>query len=288
MDDGTALLAAILASPAEDTPRLVYADYLDELPSVAVHCPTCFRSELYWNSPCPTCNGTGTVFDTSNADRAALIRTQYEIRCKPYLAGVCPHCGCNDGYNHNTGCLYSREYELLAAHPEWLRCPCPRCGGKGNNDLLASDGELRATLICTTCGGDGNLLHCVKVINHGTEMHQRPVRWARGFIDSIECTRMDVIEELTVPSSPTLWALAVVRALPVTRFAITDAPISTREYGGGDERWALFRDHVPPGVWDILCPGSHSDERFVERRDRAELADALAVALASWVRGHSC
>lgn len=30
MTDGTALLAAILASPEEDTPRLMYADWLDE------------------------------------------------------------------------------------------------------------------------------------------------------------------------------------------------------------------------------------------------------------------
>lgn len=30
MDDGTALLAAILAQPRENTPRLMYADYLDE------------------------------------------------------------------------------------------------------------------------------------------------------------------------------------------------------------------------------------------------------------------
>ena len=30
MNDGTALLAAILAHPEEDTPRLLYADYLQE------------------------------------------------------------------------------------------------------------------------------------------------------------------------------------------------------------------------------------------------------------------
>src|SRR3990172_3974329 len=30
MSDGTALVAAILAEPDEDTPRLVYADWLDE------------------------------------------------------------------------------------------------------------------------------------------------------------------------------------------------------------------------------------------------------------------
>ncbi len=30
MSDGDALLAAILAHPDEDTPRLVYADWLDE------------------------------------------------------------------------------------------------------------------------------------------------------------------------------------------------------------------------------------------------------------------
>src|SRR3954468_1123186 len=31
MSDGTALLRAILESPADDAPRLVYADWLDEL-----------------------------------------------------------------------------------------------------------------------------------------------------------------------------------------------------------------------------------------------------------------
>lgn len=95
----TALLAAIAAHPDEDTPRLVYADYLEEQPTTSVPCPKCrakgwvgttqtvhfaateFDSE---GTPmrrvaCRACDGAGNIPDTANRDRAEFIRVQCEL-----------------------------------------------------------------------------------------------------------------------------------------------------------------------------------------------------------------
>src|SRR5688572_27666976 len=61
MNDGNALLASIIANPAEDTPRLMFADYLEE---------------------------TG---DRESRDRAAFIRVQIEISHRPNMMCTTPH-----------------------------------------------------------------------------------------------------------------------------------------------------------------------------------------------------
>lgn len=56
-DEQRALLAAIRANPEEDTPRLAYADWLQENAGTeAVRCPEC---SPYANDPCPQCCGSG-------------------------------------------------------------------------------------------------------------------------------------------------------------------------------------------------------------------------------------
>lgn len=90
MSDELALLAAILANPDEDTPRLVFADYLDE-------------------------NGTG-----SSAARAEFIRVQMDITRQPE----------RHPYSPPYRAKVTRFARLFAAHaPEWLEVigvPQPR------------------------------------------------------------------------------------------------------------------------------------------------------------------
>lgn len=88
MSDGDALLRAILAHPEEDTPRLVYADWLDEQPTLNGSCPKCKGDGIvrglrekphapdfgWWE--CQPCRGRGSISDTSDRDRAELIRYQ--------------------------------------------------------------------------------------------------------------------------------------------------------------------------------------------------------------------
>ena len=88
LPDPSGLLAAIMSNPAEDTPRLEYADWLDEQDPGSETCSLCdgtgsWVTYAYSNppeeEPCPSCNATGQTRDPSNGYRAAVIRMQIEI-----------------------------------------------------------------------------------------------------------------------------------------------------------------------------------------------------------------
>jgi uncharacterized protein (TIGR02996 family) len=76
-DTEAALLRAILLDPADDTPRLVYADWLEETAEQA-ECPTCDGcGEVDGgphdrDGPCPNCTGSGRVSD-GRRERAEFI-----------------------------------------------------------------------------------------------------------------------------------------------------------------------------------------------------------------------
>ena len=78
MDTEAALLRAIIAAPADDLPRLVYADWLEEHPYAP--CPACGgsgttggRGGAEGNPRCPACDGAGRV-DAGRRELAAYIR----------------------------------------------------------------------------------------------------------------------------------------------------------------------------------------------------------------------
>lgn len=108
-----AFLRAICDQPADDTPRLIYADWLDEHSSEPLPCPGGCSN---WNKPgrvplipgewqkCLRCDGVGTI-PNPNAERAEFIRdgvahpTRYHFcegdrdngqPCRP--EGRCPMC----------------------------------------------------------------------------------------------------------------------------------------------------------------------------------------------------
>lgn len=97
MNDLNALLRAIITNPDDDTPRLMYADELDSLPTVPMRCtngmcggPKCKPGQVLVNHgrnykygeprsvTCKRCQGTGTDPETMNGLRAELIRSQIE------------------------------------------------------------------------------------------------------------------------------------------------------------------------------------------------------------------
>src|SRR5687768_9103939 len=80
-----AFFNAIAATPDDDTPRLAYADWLDDQPAYKT-CGACEGKGTYLgaspdrgNPTCSHCNGDGRV-QTSDAARAQFIRVQC---CKP-------------------------------------------------------------------------------------------------------------------------------------------------------------------------------------------------------------
>lgn len=104
-----ALIAAVLANPDDDAPRLIIADYLDDhAETVDTPCPTCGpyhadtanpfgvgpgyhperspasgRHEGGWTN-CQTCRGRGTVRSSNGfAEYAEFIRIQIALACWP-------------------------------------------------------------------------------------------------------------------------------------------------------------------------------------------------------------
>jgi uncharacterized protein (TIGR02996 family) len=78
MNDGDCLLRAILEQPADDGPRLIYADWLDEHAVDAV-CTDCHQGRRYGSDwiNCP-CRGTGRVSD-GRRELAEFVRVQCEL-----------------------------------------------------------------------------------------------------------------------------------------------------------------------------------------------------------------
>jgi uncharacterized protein (TIGR02996 family) len=115
--DGDHLYRAILAHPDEDTPRLAYADWLDEN-AADIECGACmgfrFNGLGEYRKPCAHCDSTGFTSD-GRRERAEFIRVQ----CR--LATPCVTCTpvCSQEYGHAPPCelglvgdLRRREREL--------------------------------------------------------------------------------------------------------------------------------------------------------------------------------
>ena len=78
-NDRLAFVRNILANPADDTPRLVFADWLDEHDRM-VQCRKCWTGNeggAYQYHACRPCSGTNRV-SNGNTERAEFIRQQID------------------------------------------------------------------------------------------------------------------------------------------------------------------------------------------------------------------
>ena len=266
-DTRSQLLAGIAAHPDEDTPRLMYADWLDE------------RGD-----------------QPDDALRAEFIRLQFRLS-QPFV--LCSPV-CSQEYGHADSCelelqqkLHDRERELLDAYPEWSQCRCPECGGKG---IAVAFRDGRHTIVCSTCGGAGDLF-AVYVFHHDRATEPHTVTFARGFPDGITCT---LAEAFGTDSTPTPWAVEVVKQTPVVRFSMTDQTPIHRDSAkngpfGSGLVWDWSSAHVPYFLIREMA-ASHPDNVantpgvdvwWVEFSTESEARDALALAAGRLVRRHA-
>lgn len=167
-DDQTALalLRAVFgtadddfAARDDDTPRLLYADRLDELTGTVV-CPQCEGKKDYWVglgcAQCARCDGVGRVPD-GLAARAEFIRVQCEIHWREaggWKGGSLDPAARLDA-------LRQREDELLSSDTGWALVD-------GFHTTTRPDSHLFGT-------GSANG-------RYGAGL------WRRGFVERVECT----------------------------------------------------------------------------------------------------
>jgi uncharacterized protein (TIGR02996 family) len=293
--DELAFLASIRDDPDNDTARLAYADWLDGLDTASVPCLKCgglgeavviaglLRFEDIpdesglvprLRKECPQCNGHHTTLDTSNHDRAELIRVQCALeRHEP-----CPKCdemhkrhvGAGKGICHGKVTLILTQKALLEANAERWRAG-PACG---NAKCMGG----RPFDSCQTCWGSadaGGLMRRFNVVDEygavrGDDLVT--VTYHRG-MKRVHCRAADVwtwdrvgtAEDMSDRHDeffPTDWAKAVCAAHPdVVEFEITDkCPlVLPGSASRGRGRWFLASpdantvNSVPEPLFDGLC-----------------------------------
>ena len=252
-DTRSQLLAEIAARPGDDTLRLAFADWLDE----------------HGDRP-------------DDAGRAEFIRLDVERHRRwPDFARV-READRPTTYSdwERLAAVEKRLLELGTAHPEWSRCLCPRCGGKGTTetDYYGLHGERRRVVTCPTCSGTGDLfLRHVDDRTHATE--PRTVKFARGFPDAVTCT---LAEAFGTDGTPTAWAIEVVRQTPVVRLVLTDA--GEPNNNSGDREYPFhWRDKM------FTHPAGYAvaDECDKNYRTAERAVDVFAIAAGRVVRRHA-
>lgn len=202
--DYVALCAAVGAHPDEDAPRLMLADYLDGLDTVRLSsrkCTMCVDGKQNdmgigdvtcneWD--CQSCMGTGLIhgpLDTSNRDRAELIRVQCELA--PY-----PNASDTPQSRHMTPAsqwvgLRKRERELLDAHADrWRKGPvCAECNPNGN--------RIGKTLcyLCHGTGDAGGLMRRKDAEPTDTGTWQHSIEYVRG-MKRVHATMGECVKEV--------------------------------------------------------------------------------------------
>lgn len=171
--DERALLSAIVANLDDDTPRLMYADLLDELGDERVTCPKCKGMGIILHlhpvrnkrKTCAHCDGTREVIDTNRSDRAAFIRCQIALAA---YGDISTNELMERRQRATWDALHAREDELLIRHrTRWL----PKCAACGDIPKTRVTG---LTSRCDCCGFTG----------HAGDLH-------RGFLDVVQVPTLE-------------------------------------------------------------------------------------------------
>lgn len=281
------LLIAIRDNPDDDTPRLVYADRLDELGD---HDRAEFvRTQVEASRLCLP----GSEADPRNGIRTAadgsLVYDSPPALARPALARLWS--------------LQKRESALLAAHPEWSSVPCPGC--KESRRVQGCNPPN-----CSTCGGSGDLLRYRVPESAGGITDVYPVEFRRGFLEVVTVPtlgeavwRWDVTGgryESATHWLPNDWGRAVVAAVPTLReVRVADRSPFHSQYDSGGQQYppghsgGLWFDadittafsHLGPAVFGKLKGGILTNPHCREYPTPEGALSALGPAVCDWLRG---
>ena len=271
--DEQALLRAICADPADDLPRLVYADWLEERATVAGEPPTgrCPNGNRLTSahmlsddgSRCLAC-GLGRV-SNGFAERAEFIRVQCELvrmeesgeLCEidpreghTCCQDPCPVCASVEKYLGLSG----RERELLESHwHPWCGVPATYCGNY--HDTGAFGVTFRRGFVeVISCTAAAWLAHGDSLYWHPAQTEPCPKRYGEGWHRSPPyvsqtwvCQTCSGTGRVPRPCPPTAQPVEVVR--------LRDTPPEFDPCYGGNV-----------GAWGTLQRYSQADRFFITDR----------------------
>ncbi len=256
----TAFLAAICADPADDTTRLVYADWLDEH-GETVLCPSCLGAGTQYSSPpgqpkvgtCPRCHGEKRVSD-GRRERGEFIRVQCELaRTSRYKyddpsCDVCGNMPDEDGViEHGRGCYVVNEdgggSSPAESNPRYvaLRARERELWNYGQPGTWVD--RIKPPFVC---------IQCIEEETISRERARDPVLiYRRGFVSHITLTCADFLTH----------AAAIFACQPVTGVTLSGKrPHRVGEYERVEDRLS--------GVDDVGEPGEHFFRRWNDETDR--------------------
>lgn len=279
-----ALLAACCAEPAEDTPRLVLAERLDEL-SEREKCPNecCIPSprtdgiyrvydsagpDSRWNK-CPTCSGFGWV-PVVCENWAELIRVQIRLAHPPWNS--------KDMLREFT--LLPLVREAVLRGPACNNCEPPgRCVGELKSGL-------KYNIKCRKCHGTG-------FIGPLARLPADAVTWRRGMPYSATAP----LSAWWIPppvDAPTAWAVRVASETTCELCVAGDREPTdwTREIGGSNWGYTVRTQNqipvphdIPRKLFNALLGGEKNSDNWMIRYPTPDLArSALALAIRSEAR----
>jgi hypothetical protein len=268
MTESVAFKRAILENPAEDTPRLVYADWLDEHAGF-IKCPYCYGDGILGpiagipKGECEDCKGTGEVSDKSR-ERASFIRAQVQAACgfelesmrlwnllhhsAEWFPDVCK--SLNLGVNH-WGVMHDNtvhfehkntvnEFFVRRGFVDEIRVPlswligrdCERCQGRGH-ELVPVYEPVRET----TCGGCGG-----RLVTRDDTPAGRGAKWCSscwGMTSPRYAGHEQAVDCLWCVSGRVGGCQSVLEANPVKKIVVGDLRIEI-EPPGPDYGWQAY------------------------------------------------
>lgn len=275
--DESALLAAIAAHPDEDTPRLMYADWLDEndQPERAEF----IRLQIALVQPASETKGKSFVGECWQCASARTGGQHTNAACKCDPARKVMQARVDEIWSSRQFCILigfseiNRAYEPSIGIPERLLNKYAFVSRGFVGDLYFPrmvDVCERAMVTCNSCGGRGS-----RWVSQSAPVQSGVTGLLGQYIPCDECP-------LDYTGKPTKLALDTMRAHPtITRVVVGDQRPTrqTASIPGRGQYFYYYRilaDVVPRFIVDLL-----GENRFA---DEVEAADALAVAAGQWLR----